>query len=86
MQFYFSNVEHARFSSFFALFFLLFSKNFFFLARPVKMAYEINFSLHIYQDTLFGGYFPFYDCPTLSPICPTQDEPSCIELKDPDDL
>ena len=33
-----------------------------------------------------GGYFPFCDCSSLRPICPTQDEPSCIELKDPDDL
>ncbi|CAH3020668.1 unnamed protein product [Porites evermanni] len=33
-----------------------------------------------------GGYFPFCDCSSLRPICPTQDELSCIELKDPDDL
>ena len=32
------------------------------------------------------GYFPYFDCSSLRPICPTQDEPSCIELKDPDDL
>ena len=85
MQFYFSNVEHPRFSSFFALFYHLFSKNIFFSAT-VKMACDINFFLHFYQDTLLGGYFPFYDCSSLRPICPTQDELSCIELKDPDDL
>ena len=58
----------------------------YFSARPVKIACDINFFLHIYQDTLMEGYFPFCDCSSLRPICPTQDEPSCIELKDPDDL
>ena len=85
MQFYFSNVELPRFSSFLR-YFPIFFRGIYFLARRVKMADDINFFLHFYQDTLFKDYFPFCDCSSLRPICPTQDEPSCIELKDPDYL
>ena len=75
MPFYFSNVEHPRFSSFFALFSHLFLKNICFGASCQDRLRHQRFS-----------YFPFCDCSTLNPICPTQDEPSCIELKDSDDL
>ena len=69
MQFYFSNVEHPRFSSFLALFFHLFSKNIFFCAS-CQDDLRHHLFLHFYQDTLLRGYFPFYDCPSLRPICP----------------
>ena len=64
----------------------IFFRRIYFSARPVKIACDINLFLHFYQDTLMEGYFPFCDCSSLREICPTQDEPSCIELKDPDDL
>ena len=80
MKFYFSNVEHPRFSSFFALFFPSFFEEY--ILRRVVSRWPATSTFFF----IFGGYFPFCDCSSLREICPTQDEPSCIELKDPDDL
>ena len=77
MQFYFSNVEHPRFSSFFALFFHLFFEEYIFwrvLSRsPTTSTFFFIFIKILFLKATF-----------LSAI--VQDEPSCIELKDPDDL
>ena len=84
MQIYFSDANIHDFHLFCVIFPSFFEEYIF--RRVLSRWPPTSTFFFIFFKILFFGHFPFCDCARLRPICPTQDEPSCIELKDPDDL